>query len=72
MRVAATTVMAITIGRHCQPSDRRDAFLRAVMGGDRDRGWKPSQGVLSCAGAIRAHPVHGKGTSHLSRIADEE
>jgi hypothetical protein len=30
-------------------------------------GWKRRLSVLSEASAIRARPVHGKGTSHLNR-----
>jgi len=34
-------------------------------------GWKGRYGMLSEANAIRARPVHGKGTSHLNRKPDE-
>jgi hypothetical protein len=30
-------------------------------------GWKGRCGMLSEASAIRARPVHGKGTSHLTK-----
>jgi hypothetical protein len=48
------------------------ALLGKSVWFDEIDGWKRRWSMLSEARAIRAHPVHGKGTSHLSKYPDGE
>jgi hypothetical protein len=69
--------MAVTVGGSVRRARDATGIRQArrwasVNPFDRAGSWKHRHSVLSWTGAIRAHPVHGKGTSHLNRNLDEE